>query len=64
MDAVLLKVREGAVRYGITAATLYDWSASGVAGFVRHGRSVRIHREIFERWLAQQAQGSPREDAA
>lgn len=64
MDAVLSKIREGAVRYGIPPATLYDWAASGVPGFVRHGRSVRIHREIFERWLAQQAQGESREDAA
>jgi len=55
---LLLRIRDGAMRYGIAPSTLYAMAASGAPGFVRRGRSVRIHREIFEHWLAQQAGGS------
>jgi len=46
------------MRYGIAPSTLYAMAASGSPGFVRRGRSVRIHRGIFEQWLAQQAGGN------
>jgi len=55
---LLLHIRDGAVRYGIAPSTLYAMAAGGSPGFVRRGRSVRIHREIFEKWLAQQAGGN------
>jgi len=52
-----LRIREGAVRYGYPQSTLYEWSLRGVPGFIRVGRSVRIHRPTFEAWLTQQAGG-------
>jgi excisionase family DNA binding protein len=55
---LLLRIREGESRYGIPSATLYEWAAGGVIpGFIRQGRSVRIHREIFEDYLRREAIG-------
>lgn len=57
-NSVLLRIKEGEARYGYPASTLYEMAAGGaVPGFVRAGRSVRIHRAIFEEWLAVQARG-------
>lgn len=61
---LLLRIREGSVKYGIPLSTLYTMAASGSPGFVRRNRSLRIHREIFEHWLAQQARGSDEDHAA
>jgi len=60
-ETVLLRIKEGEARYGYPASTLYEMAAGGmVPGFVRAGRSVRIHRAIFEEWLEQQARGDDR----
>jgi excisionase family DNA binding protein len=62
-DALLLRIREAAQRYEYAPSTLYEWAAGGVVpGFVRVGRSVRIHREVFEKWLEEQAK-APRDAA-
>jgi len=61
---LLLHIRDGSVQYGIPISTLYQWAASGVPGFVRRGRSVRIHREIFEQWLENLARGGNDDYAA
>ncbi len=53
--AYLLRIKEGEERYHIPAPTLYEMAAKGVPGFVRMGRSVRIHRLRFEQWLDEQA---------
>jgi excisionase family DNA binding protein len=54
-EPYLLRIKEAEERYRIPAATLYEMAARGVPGFVRMGRSVRIHRQQFERWLDAQA---------
>ncbi len=60
-DSILLRIKEGEARYGYPASTLYEMAAGGIVpGFVRAGRSVRIHRAIFEEWLEQQARGDDR----
>lgn len=53
--AYLLRIKEGEERYHIPAPTLYEMAAKGIPGFVRMGRSVRIHRLRFEQWLDAQA---------
>jgi excisionase family DNA binding protein len=64
MDTLLLRIPEAARRYEYAPSTLYEMAAGGVVpGFIRVGRSVRIHREIFEKWLEEQAK-APRDDAA
>lgn len=54
-EAYLLRIKEGEQRYHIPAPTLYEMAAKGIPGFVRMGRSVRIHRLLFEKWLDEQA---------
>ncbi len=54
---LLLRIREASDRYGLPVSSLYAMAASGSPGFIRRNRSLRIHREIFETWLAQQAGG-------
>ncbi len=61
--AYLLRIKEGEERYHIPAPTLYEMAAKGIPGFVRMGRSVRIHRLRFEQWLDAQA-ATPRDDRA
>lgn len=64
-DSILLRIKEGEARYGYPASTLYEMAAGGVVpGFVRAGRSVRIHRAIFEEWLATQARSGDANRAA
>ncbi len=59
--SLLLRIKEGEARYGYPASTLYEMAAGGIVpGFVRAGRSIRIHRAIFEEWLEQQARGADR----
>lgn len=53
--AYLLRVKEAEERYHIPSPTLYEMAANGTPGFVRMGRSVRIHRRLFEQWLDAQA---------
>jgi len=53
--AYLLRIKEGEERYHIPAPTLYEMAANGTPGFVRMGRSIRIHRLLFEKWLDAQA---------
>jgi len=53
--AYLLRIKEGEERYHIPAPTLYEMAAKGTPGFLRMGRSVRIHRLLFEQWLDAQA---------
>jgi excisionase family DNA binding protein len=61
--ALLLRIPEGEKRYGYPKSTLYQWAASRVVpGFIKQGRSVRIHTEIFEQWLEKQAK-APRDAA-
>jgi hypothetical protein len=55
-DTVLLTIRNGKARYGIPESSLYEMRLKGVPGFVTIGRSVRIHRPTFEKWLEEQAQ--------
>ncbi len=59
---IMATIKEGVEDYGYPVATLYEMAARGVPGFVRNGRNIRIHREVFEGWLEQQAQG-PRDAA-
>ncbi len=54
-DVYLLRIKEGEERYHNPAPTLYEMAAKGIPGFVRMGRSVRIHRLRFEQWLDAQA---------
>ncbi len=59
---IMVTIKEGEEDYGYPVATLYEMAARGVPGFVRNGRNIRIHREVFEAWLEEQARG-PRDAA-
>lgn len=61
--AYLLRIKEGEEIYHIPAPTLYEMAAKGTPGFVRMGRSIRIHRLRFEQWLDAQS-ATPRDDRA
>ncbi len=54
---LLLPMKEGGTKYGIPLSSMYELAAKGTPGFVRTGRAVKVHRLIFEQWLAQQAGG-------
>ncbi len=55
---VLLDIPEAAAFLGIGKTKMYALAASGdVAGVVKVGRLVKLHRPTLERWLEEQAQG-------
>jgi len=56
--SLLISIRQAADEYGYPDATLYEMNQKGVPGFVRNGRNIRVHRQVFEAWLREQAQGS------
>ncbi len=56
-DDVLLKMTAAVSRYHISRSKLYELAARRSPGFVRLGRSVRVHRRKFEAWLESLAGG-------
>jgi excisionase family DNA binding protein len=51
----MLKPADVAPRLGVTTGRVYQLIAAGVLPAVRVGRSLRIPRAAWERWLASQA---------
>lgn len=48
----LLKPADVATRLGVSAGRVYQLLADGAIPCVRRGRSVRVPRQAYERWLA------------
>jgi excisionase family DNA binding protein len=60
IEALLLRPAEAAELCGVSRSKLYEMAQTGeLAGVVRLGGSVRIHRPTLEAWLAEQAKGAP-----
>jgi len=57
-DALLLRPSEAAELLGVSRSKVYELAQAGdLAGALRLGGSVRIHRPTLEAWLAEQAAG-------
>ena len=51
--AATLTLKQAASIANVSLRTLHRWLATGrVPGVIRHGRIVRIHRRLFDQWLA------------
>ncbi len=48
----LMKPSDVAIRLGVTAGRVYQLIAAGTLPSIRRGRSVRVPRQAYERWLA------------
>lgn len=55
-DQELMRVADLAPLLGVTSSRLYQLLAQGRLPYVRVGRSIRIPREAWNRWLEEQAQ--------
>ena len=55
-DPLLLRPAEVAELLGMSRSRVYELARAGdLAGVVRLGGSVRVHRPTLERWLGEQA---------
>jgi len=48
----LMRPADVAIRLGVTAGRIYQMVAGGVLPCIHRGRSVRIPRAAYDRWLA------------
>lgn len=57
-EALLLRPAEAAALLGISRSRLYELARAGdLAGVLRIGTTIRVHRGILEAWLIEQAGG-------
>ena len=51
--AATLTLRQAASIANVSLRTLHRWLAAGrVPGVIKRGRVVRIHKRLFDQWLA------------
>ena len=57
VPALALRPKEAAAALGVSARTLWAWTASGDVPHIRRGRMVLYPRAALEAWLSEQSTG-------
>ena len=51
--AATMTPKQAAMYAGVSLRTMFRWLATGrVPGVIKRGRVVRIHKRLFDQWLA------------
>ena len=53
IEPATMTPKQAAMYAGVSLRTLFRWLATGrVPGVIKRGRVVRIHKRLFDQWLA------------